>query len=212
MKTASLHLALGTAVLLAGSGCHVPTLSPLADGQNVVFDPALLGTWHDGARTYWQFDRKGDRAAYHVVIGGTPGEGMQYEGRLVRVGSHRFLEFFPDREAHLANLRARDVSSSYHDVVLEPYDHLKVTQAGPELTLAAMSPHWLESLLREHPEATPHGVAGRGRAGDDSGTIVLTGTTSQLQDFFHRHADSDSAFPAGGRMRLNRVPPAEDPK
>jgi hypothetical protein len=81
------------AVLLTGCG-DLPSVEGLANKDNTVFDPALVGAWNAGDAVV--IVQKGDDQNYRIHWVGT--EGMEpprfvrMEGRLVKFGDRRILD------------------------------------------------------------------------------------------------------------------------
>ena len=75
-------------------GC-VPSIHPLYTEGDLVFEPALVGLWaEEDDDDRWVF-RKSGELEYELTIteDGTPGD---FEARLLQLGSHRFLDLYPE--------------------------------------------------------------------------------------------------------------------
>jgi len=99
MKSFKISFALAIIAVLAGCA-PVDSLSPLYTETDVVFDPALLGQWHEkaGEKGGWSFT-KADDGGYVLLISDTDDNGqninLMYEAHLVDLQGHRFLDLAP---------------------------------------------------------------------------------------------------------------------
>ncbi len=82
-------------ILLAGCG-PADSLNPLYTEKDVIFDPSLLGVWmaNDGGIGFEKVDDTSNR--YRIVsldsAGKRDSKSDRYEGTLVNLGGHRFLD------------------------------------------------------------------------------------------------------------------------
>jgi hypothetical protein len=80
-------------VLLTGCG-DMPSVEGLANKDNIVFDPALVGAWNAGDAVV--IVQKGDDQSYRIHWLGTDGMDtpriVRMEGRLVTLGDQRILD------------------------------------------------------------------------------------------------------------------------
>jgi hypothetical protein len=92
-------------LLIAGmlllTGCvPVDSLNPLYNGQNVIFDPALVGKWvsSNPDDSTIRFDRAEEDAYQMVAVGkstsGLPGEAV-FTAHLVNLGGEKYLDVEP---------------------------------------------------------------------------------------------------------------------
>jgi hypothetical protein len=180
---------------LALAGC-VPSWNPLYTEKDLTFDPAMLGAWRPGearedSRESWVFTKNGENL-YRLHQTDEKGNKAEFEARLVKLKEHRFLDL------HLARIEEDDVKlNGWAAFSLVPaHLILKVEQTEPALKIAAMNPDWMETYLRQHPNAIAHRVL------LDS-NIVLTASTPDLQKFVLEHVNKDDFF--GGPMELKRT-------
>lgn len=188
-------LFLCVSILIWIVGC-VASLNPIWTEKDLIFDPALLGTWRDkDSKATFVFTKTGDKE-YRVLQTDDNGVKAEFEVRLVKLKDRRFLDFtiknVEDDQIKL-NDWARFCLIPGHLILL-------VHATDPELRIAAMNPDW----LKEHIEKNPKAIATR-KSGKDA--LVLTASTEALQAFVLKHAGEDELF--GGPMRLAREQTAQ---
>jgi hypothetical protein len=87
------------AVLLTGCG-DLPSVEGLANKDNTVFDPALLGAWNAGDAVI--IVQKGEDKNYAIHWVGAEGSGppqfVRMEGTLVKIGDQRILDLTATRQ------------------------------------------------------------------------------------------------------------------
>src|SRR6266699_4476433 len=85
-------------VVLCGlSGCIPTSINPLYTGQDLVFDPALIGVWRSegDSKETWAFEKAGD-TKYTFIYTDAEGKTGRFEAHLLKLGHTRFLDLFPD--------------------------------------------------------------------------------------------------------------------
>ena len=184
------------AVALCGLiGCIPTSINPLYTGQDLVFDPALIGVWRGegDSKETWAFEKAGD-AEYKSIY--TEGDGKigRFEAHLLKLGNTRFLDFFPDE----SGIEEMNRSGFYKFHLLRTHSFLKVTQIEPALQMAPLDLKWLREFLGKNPEAIRHHKIGEG----DETQIVLTASTPELRKFVEKHLKTEGAF--GETINLKR--------
>src|SRR6266581_3062484 len=93
-------LALVLVALCGVVGCIPTSINPLYTGQDLVFDPALLGVWRSegDSKDTWAFEKTGD-SEYKFVYTDDEGKTGQFEAHLLKLGHTRFLDLFPESPA-----------------------------------------------------------------------------------------------------------------
>jgi len=156
----------------------VPSLHPLYTQSDLVFEPALLGTWTSNngqERNTLTFERQGDRGYKTVFTEKSTSTGLAIH--LVRLGAYSFFDVYPARrmDGGLA------VSTHFFCKVLIERDSLR---------LAYLDETWLQNKLKDGSVKLAHEFV-------DS-DLVLTASTKDLQQFVMRHAEDEEAFPDPG--------------
>jgi hypothetical protein len=174
----TIRLLLAVAVVLAAA-C-VPSLHPLYTARDVVFDSTLVGAWSDSAATeHWRFAPAADNA-YQVTYTDDKGRVGVFVGHLTRLGERSFFDFYPDSLPKTAN--------EFWALHLVPMHSFAIVDGiRPRLRIGLLEPKALEKYLKAHPAALRHEFT-------DSGDLVLTASTAQLQAFFRAHAGDKGLF------------------
>jgi len=174
------------AVVLCIAGC-IPSVHPLYTPKDVVFNPALLGTWakKDAKKERWVFaegklkDPAKTPGNYQLVYTDDSGRSGRFVVYLVRLGDRWFLDLFPEDPKLKQN--------GFYQLHLFPvHTFLLVREITPDLLLSPMDLDWFKKLLQEHPEALRHEVE------DDR--VLITASTRELQAFLPAHVDDPKAF------------------
>jgi len=171
-------LCLIAVICLIAMGC-VPSLHPLYTSEDVVFDPALVGTWIDEDQNEtWDFSRDGDHA-YTLQYTDEHGHPGTFDVRLVQLDTLRFLDLFPVRPD-------TGVNDFYQLHLIGAHTFAHVRQIGPTLELATLDTDKLEALLKTQPNAI------RCDTVDDA--IILTAPTDELRLFLPAHVTNEDIF------------------
>jgi hypothetical protein len=172
-----------TLVLL--SGCAgVVSLHPLAvpNGQDGVFDPALLGTWEevsanpDGPPPRYVVARA--ESGYAVTAGPTEAKCTM---QLVKAGDRYLL----------------DVHFPSDDPPVPVHLFLKLRLDKDAAWVAEMDSDWLEAQIKTS------GVLRHEVLTEDHGRILLTASTSEMRSFLLPYVKDDRSF--GEETELRRI-------
>jgi len=181
-------------LVLALAGC-VPSWNPFYTKKDLVFDPALIGTWRpaeakESSKETWAFTKSGDKL-YQLQQTDEEGHKAAFEARLFKLNDHLFLDLY------LTKIEGDDLKvNAWASFSLVPaHLLLKVEQIEPTLKLAAMNPDWMQKFLKKTPDAIAHRVV-------SDGDIVLAASTDELQKFVLAHLDDKEFF--GGAMEMKR--------
>ena len=189
-------------------GCSVPSLNPLYTEKELVFDPALVGVWVDGAQT-WSFEKAGDKSydkSYKLLHNDGKGPTGTFDAHLVKLKDYLFLDI------SVMDLGAKDESRDglVTRTLIPGHLFLRVTESGPMLKLAWMHRRWREAELEGNPKAIAHIKNGNQTSRTaPPPTIVLTAPTEELQEFVIKYADDKKAFPETTRLTRKEMPGAE---
>jgi len=179
---------------LAVAGC-VPSWHPFYTEKDLVFEPALMGTWRpvgakESSKETWEFTKSGDRL-YRLAQVDEEGREADFQARLFKLKGQMFVDLY------LTKVEGDDLKvNAWAGISLVPaHLLLKVEQIEPALKLAAMNPEWLQTLLRKSPGTIAHEFVA-------DGNIVLTANTDDLQKFVLAHLSDPNFF--GGAMEMKR--------
>ncbi len=163
-------------------GCGVTSVYPFYTTRDVVFEPALVGTWVESNSTnpadeQWRFERIEGQA--YKLTGIEKDKQTEFDTHLFKLKGQLFLD-----------CRPRDRM----DDAVPPHYLLKVTRLDPTLDMAMMNYDWLKNLIEKDPKAIRHIVVARklGESGDAQ--VVLTADTAELQKFILNHEKTEGVF------------------
>jgi hypothetical protein len=182
MRAVKLTVALWLAVLVVGC---VPSLHPLYTEEDLVYDPALVGTWAvEESKDTWTFRKAGDKA--YDLIYTERGVPARFDAHLVRVGEVLFLDTYPGEP---------DIKNGFYLIHLVPaHTFSRIGIEGDVLRYAMLDLDWLKKMIAEKETDIGHEEV--------DGGILLTASPKELQEFFLKYADDDKAFP--DRNELHR--------
>lgn len=175
MRAIKLMVALGLVAFMAGC---VPSLHPLFTEEDLVYDPALVGTWAEKEGEDICTFRKSGENAYDLIYT-EEGVPARFDAHLVRIGEFLFLDTYPGEP---------DIKNGFYLVHLVPaHTFLRIWIEGDVLRYAMLDLDWLKKMIAEKKVDIAHEQV--------DGDILLTASTKELQEFFLKYADDDKAFP-----------------
>jgi len=184
MKARKMAMALTAVILLPG--CLVSSLHPLFTEADLVFEPALLGTWRAAEKkvTFERTDQKSYRITYVEL--GRSGDGSPappnpsvLEGRLGRLGPSLFLDTFVTEKLPLPG------ALGLHLVPVHLFWRLRMD--GDNLFIERFAPAWCKDA------APPAGIPIRLECVENDWPL-LTAPTPDLQAFLTQHAADPGLF------------------
>jgi len=179
----SLRAVLVLSLLLLVAGC-IPSVHPLYTGKDLLFEPALVGTWasKDGGEVWTVARGAGD--VYNLDSREKDGNDVKtgkFEMRFFKVAGQGFVDFFP--------VEADSKRTYFYEAhTLPVHTFLRVREMGKVLKLEMLDPEWLKKLLKENPDALKHEVVRDG--------ILLTAQPTDLQAFVTKYAEVKGAWTA----------------
>jgi hypothetical protein len=175
---ASLKAVLVIALTVLLSGC-VPSLHPLYTESDLLFDPALIGSWAErGDEDTWRFQKaeKGDKT--YKLICTEKGVPAEFSVHLVLAGKLRFLDIYPEEP---------QIKNDYYKVHLIPaHTFLRIRIVGDALHIAMMDGDRIKKGLNTGKLKLAHTRV------DD--WLVLTASTKELRQFAQKHGDDPAVF------------------
>lgn len=174
----NLKTAVVLVIILFLAGCVVPSLHPLFTEKDLVFDPALVGTWaEEDQEETWAFLKSGDNV--YDLIHTAEGLPVKYEAHLGRLGEFMFLDVYPGEP---------EVKNDFYKLHLIPvHTFWRVWIEGDVLRIAMLDPDWLKGMIAQKKVKIAHERMEDG--------IILTASTQELQKFILQYAEDLKAFP-----------------
>jgi hypothetical protein len=190
---------------LIATGCDsdgnpfVVSLQPFYTQLDLEADARLNGMWSDkeGDVTFSieQGTEKGKENEYRVVVKEKEEEqevSGEFEARVVRLGGSDFLDLYPES--------SKEGNDFYRLHFMRAHTIARVDIQEDSIQLAFLSASWLKAGLDEKSVDTPCMKV------DDS--LLLTGTTEDLQELVFSHTNDDEAF--GDPLLLEKQPAKEE--
>ena len=192
-----LLLALLALAAICLSGCIVLSVCPFYTEKDLVFDPALLGSWKNTEKTntLWQFETEVTNL-YRLSIKNDNEVNLTH-ARLFKLNGKLFIDMLtPKAEVKEGNQTMFPPPIPSHTI-------LRVAQLAPTLRVAFMNYDWLAEFLEKNPAALRHYVMKE--EGDNKKPFyILTADTADLQKFVLKHYANTNAW--GEYTELKREP------
>jgi hypothetical protein len=174
-------------VILVLTGCDdvgnpfATSVQPFYTETDLETDPLLAGCWSEkGEGVSFTFEEEKQKG-YHVLVREI-GDGEElsgkFEARLLRLGADWFLDFFPENSS--------EGDDFYRMHFLRAHSIARLEIREDSLQMAFLSSSWLKKKIEEKSVDTPHEQAAE--------SLLLTGTTQELQDLVFFHGNDEEAF------------------
>lgn len=217
MKKSRFVVLLVASLALSSAGC-LTSLHPWFTQDDLVSEPALVGTWQDLTHpdVTWTFERQDD-TTYRLTDTRNQDEPRldpkatktklvmsRLTARLMRLGQQRFLDI-SGGEGWTDNELLQQLLVNSHALA-------KITLEGDTLRADFLNEDWLEAALRDKRVMLSHEVVDASGAADDPPTrihssnrrVTLTAPTAELRTFLAKYANDAAAFKTEQRMRRTR--------
>ncbi len=159
----------------------VPSLRPLYTPADIDFDPFLIGNWIDeNGEVGFRFEKCGDKQ-YCLTVTEKDGDKVvsgSFETLLGHLGGDQFLDFYPHELDDWGSFH------SFHFLRAHTFARLEIT--SERLKLEFFRSDWLKKRLEDKSVDTPHE--------SEDGSLLLTGTTQEIQDLVYLYATEPEAF------------------
>jgi hypothetical protein len=185
----------------AAAGCDdggnpfAVSLQPFYTKMDLEADPGLSGTWKDEEGDVSFTFEAGTEKEYTLVVTEREGEqetSGEFEAHLMHLGGWWFIDFFPK------NSSGGDEFYRVH--FFRGHSIARVDLGQDSMQMAFLSANWLSAGVEEKTIDTPHEKA--------DGSLLLTGTTEELQELVYLYANDGKAF--GDPLSLKRTRMEED--
>lgn len=202
---------LAVAALLLLPACWVYSVEPLYEegpskpDPDLVFDQTLVGSWGQiDVDCMWILSITADEPVklaigadkheattrvYELSMAPAPecktdDKASRYQGHLVKLGKHQFLDTFPK-------------SDEVCDSCLPLHSFFLVSQEKDILALIPMDRDWLLQAMKDKNVTLAH-LAVHG----EYDSVTLTASPRELKDFVSKHVDDKSAFKVDSDFKL----------
>jgi hypothetical protein len=153
------------------SGC-VPSLHPLFTEKDVVSDVNLVGIWKPAdSNEIWEFKQTGK--GYEGIYIDEKNKVGKFAICLVKLGDNLFFDIYPG-EATLAD------NDFYRMHLVAAHSFMRVNLKRDSLELRVMNIEGLDKMLKSDSSIIQHERL-------ENGSIVLTASTRQLQEFMLKY-------------------------
>ena len=174
------------------------SLQPFYTQLDLEADSRLNGLWSDkeGEVTFSFEERKekGKEKEYKLVVKEKDGEqevSGEFEARVVRLGAFYFLDIYPQS--------SKEGNEFYRAHFTRAHTIARVEISQDSIQMAFLSARWLKAKMDEKSVDTPSVEV------DD--TLMLTGTTQEVQELVFSHANDDGAFADSVLLEKQRIGP-----
>jgi hypothetical protein len=172
-------------------GCPARTFYPLFAEKDLVFNPALVGTWTVEGDTYI-FQKSGEKS-YELTHfqNDNPTDTAVFKAQLGKLGKYWFLDLFPESralESHLNN-------GVYTHHLILAHTISRVWFEGDSMRIATLEDDWLRKMIENKKLKVPY-VHNKEASGGEQ--LLLTASTKELQRLVVKYADNREAFPEPG--------------
>jgi hypothetical protein len=178
-----------------GGNPFVVSLRPFYTKVDLEADTGLIGSWKDPeGDVSFTFEAGADKE-YTLIVkereGGQENSG-EFEAHLMRLGGSQFIDFYPKNNSE---------EDQFHRVhFFRGHSIARVELGQDSMQMSFLSASWLNARIEEKSVDTPHEKA--------DGSLLLTGTTEEVQELAFLYANDDRAF--GDPLALERARVEED--
>lgn len=187
------QIILALAVMIAMSSC-IFTFHPLYSDDVLVDIPGLEGSFLDRQEfafagvttvdsTIWTFERNG-KGEYTLEINQV-GKSGSMDVRAVKLGGEYFLDFL------VSEAETEDIPDFVFWHLVPMHTFAKVRLIDNRLELMYINAEWAQENLEKHRIRIDHETR---KNNNDTGFILLTASTEDLQKFAAKYARYDDAF------------------
>jgi hypothetical protein len=164
----------------------------LYEKTQVVFDPALLGSWADDKGERRLILTSGDGQKYDLVFLDTNSGGHRFQAHLVQLEGVSFLD--------VSSQDPKKADPYIADLYIPVHTFYRVVHIEPRLQLLRLDGNWLNTYLDANPDAIRHERTDHG--------ILLMAPTRELQAFIIERSFTEGAWDSLIMTRIEIEPEA----
>ncbi len=154
------------------TGCPARSVHPLFTQTEAVFNPSLVGTWVNNDESY-TFEKLHEKNYRLVTRPLNESDSMVYAVTLGKIGATWFIDSYP-----IVN------SKDHHYLSVHVFTRMKMQ--GDTLSIATLEADWLLKMITAKKIKITHVQR--------ENEIILTASTTELQNFFATIAGTNDAF------------------
>jgi hypothetical protein len=185
---------------IVATGCDsdgspfITSLQPFYTQLDLEADSRLNGIWSDkeGEVTFSFEEGKEEGKVYKLVVKEKDGEqevSGEFEARVVRLGAFDFIDIYPQN--------SKEGNEFYRAHFTRAHTIARVEISQDSIQMAFLSARWLKAKMDEKSVNTPCVKV------DD--TLMLTGTTEEVQELVFYHANDDGTFADSVLLEKQRI-------
>jgi hypothetical protein len=184
------RLLIALLAILLLSAC-IPSLQPFYTEKDLVFEPALVGSFgeKDGSAT-WTFTKSADRE-YNLTIKDKE-KSSSFVTHLFKLGNDRFIDLYAVKES----LDDSPREDFFKATLVPGHLALKVSSFSP-LTLQVMDEDGMKEYLKSNKGAVAHTFI-------ESDRLVFTGSSEQMRDFLKRISSEEKCWGKPGEFQKRK--------
>jgi hypothetical protein len=155
-----------------------------------VTDDELVGTWvdvkHEDTTTYVVTDAGQSTYNLKCIPKETGKHPIEFSFQICKLADSRFIDMT------VTKADGEAIGDKYGTTVVPAHVFMKMKRTRDELKVWQVNDSWLKDGLKSGEVKLAHSTVKK--PGEDDGTYVLTGSTTELQSFFRKSADSEELF------------------
>ena len=193
------------------SGC-LSTLHPIFTAKDLVFDPRLIGTWHDGNKDEEVFiyergtgntfkalpealQQIADKAYLLTIRNKEDNLDYKYYAFLARIGNHLYFDYYP---AEIKWQQRYNDFFKQHQVSMHTFYRVRFNSDGSFET-SQFAQKFMDNLIEKKKIRIKHETR-------FDGTYVITAPTEELQQYILKYADVPEAYENGNTTTFYKLP------
>lgn len=176
-------VSMGLVLLLAA--CGPESRNSLFTEKNLVFDPALVGTWAGEGEIY-TCERLRDKTYKIIHTALRDRTQSRYQAQLGQLGEFLFLDVVPEEP-------------EVKEGPQQAHMFFRLWMQGDDLGVVGLDDDWVKKMI-----ASGKIKLSYERVGKEQNDIVLTASTADLQAFVMKYAEDEQAFPEPMKLRRQK--------
>ena len=184
------------------SACLLKSFNPFFHNKDVSFNKELVGKWIDQDSSVWKFEKYAPhklglttpekiRKIYKMSYFEKGGEESRFHATLFSLDGKTYLDILPDIDM----LEGRDLYT-LHILPVHSLARIEISNSTKVL-IKWYNEDWINELIENKEASITHQRLYTSK--DDNGTLVLSASTDELQNFIRKYGDHPDAFDCGDK-------------